>query len=119
MSIRQPSGERSARCWWIGSLASAARIRERACEADFEGVRSDGHESDDDAHGRHEERYVTVIYDPTGLPPDTTSYSRQLSQHNSKYGVVSSRLGPDSAPIVRATLGVRLGGRPLDGLDRQ
>jgi predicted transposase YbfD/YdcC len=45
-------------------------VFERACEADFEGVRSDGHESVDDDHGRHEERYVTVIYEPTGLPAD-------------------------------------------------
>jgi predicted transposase YbfD/YdcC len=43
---------------------------DRACEADFEGVRSDGHESVEDGHGRHEERYVTVIYDPPGRPPD-------------------------------------------------
>jgi predicted transposase YbfD/YdcC len=43
---------------------------DRACESDFEGVRSDGHEEVEDGHGRHEERYVTVIYDPPGLPPD-------------------------------------------------
>jgi predicted transposase YbfD/YdcC len=43
---------------------------DRACEADFAGVRSDGHEQVDDGHGRHEERYVTVVYDPPGLPPD-------------------------------------------------
>src|SRR5215218_6805844 len=41
---------------------------DRACEADFIGVRSDGHESVEDGHGRHEERYVTVVYDPRGLP---------------------------------------------------
>ena len=29
---------------------------DRACEADFVGVRSDGHEEIDDGHGRHEER---------------------------------------------------------------
>jgi predicted transposase YbfD/YdcC len=43
---------------------------DRACEAEFAGVRSDGHEEVDDGHGRHEERYVTVVYDPPGLPPD-------------------------------------------------
>ncbi len=43
---------------------------DRACEADFVGVRSDGHESVEGGHGRHEERYVTVIYEPTGLPAD-------------------------------------------------
>ena len=41
---------------------------ERACQADFVGVRSDGHEEIDDGHGRHEERDVAVIYDPPGLP---------------------------------------------------
>ncbi len=43
---------------------------DRACETDFQGIRSDGHEEVDDGHGRHEERYVTVIYDPQGLPSD-------------------------------------------------
>lgn len=42
---------------------------DRACDAEFVGVEHDVHESTDDAHGRHEERYVTVIYDPEGLPP--------------------------------------------------
>src|SRR3954453_15634163 len=50
--------------------AAVEAVFDRACEADFTEVRSDGHESDDEAHGRHEERYVTVVYDPTGLPPD-------------------------------------------------
>jgi predicted transposase YbfD/YdcC len=43
---------------------------DRLIEADFAGVRHDGAEATDDAHGRHEERYVTVIYDPKGLPPE-------------------------------------------------
>jgi predicted transposase YbfD/YdcC len=43
---------------------------DRACEADFIGVRSDFHESADDGHGRREQRCVTVIYDPEGLPAD-------------------------------------------------
>jgi predicted transposase YbfD/YdcC len=42
---------------------------ERACEADFDGVRYDDHGQAEDGHGRHEERYTTVIYDPRGLPP--------------------------------------------------
>jgi predicted transposase YbfD/YdcC len=50
--------------------AAVEAVYDRACEADFEGVRSDRHESVEDGHGRHEERYVTVIYDPSGLPPD-------------------------------------------------
>jgi predicted transposase YbfD/YdcC len=50
--------------------AAVEAVFERACDADFVGVRSDGHEEIDDGHGRHEERYVTVVYDPPGLPPD-------------------------------------------------
>jgi predicted transposase YbfD/YdcC len=48
--------------------AAVEAVFDRACEADFQGVRSDGHEEVEDGHGRHEERYVTVIYDPAGLP---------------------------------------------------
>ncbi len=44
-------------------------VFDRACETDFAGVKHDGHEQAEDGHGRHEERYVTVIYDPQGLPP--------------------------------------------------
>ncbi len=50
--------------------AAVEAIFDRACEADFVGVRTDGHEEVDDGHGRHEERYVTVVYEPTGLPSD-------------------------------------------------
>ncbi len=39
-----------------------------ALEEDFAGVRYDVDASVVDAHGRHEERYVTVIYEPVGLP---------------------------------------------------
>lgn len=45
-------------------------VFDRACEADFAGVEHDGHEAVEDGHGRHEERYVTVIYAPPGLPPE-------------------------------------------------
>jgi predicted transposase YbfD/YdcC len=45
-------------------------VFDRACGADFAGVRHDGHEDVGDGHGRHEERYTTVIYDPQGLPPE-------------------------------------------------
>ena len=52
------------------TLHDAVRaVFDRACEAEFAGVEHDGHESVEDGHGRHEERYVTVIYDPEGLPP--------------------------------------------------
>lgn len=50
--------------------AAVEAVFDRACETDFAGVRSDGHEEVEDGHGRHEERYVTVIRDPAGLPPE-------------------------------------------------
>lgn len=53
-----------------GLSAAVAGVVDRACAADFAGVRFDQHEAVEDGHGRHEERYVTVIYDPDGLPPD-------------------------------------------------
>jgi len=40
---------------------------DRACDEEFAGC--DMAESVEDAHGRHEERYVTVIPEPEGLPP--------------------------------------------------
>lgn len=40
---------------------------DRAAEAEFAGC--DQHEAVEDGHGRHEERYVTVLTDPPGLPP--------------------------------------------------
>src|SRR4051794_23584271 len=50
--------------------AAVERVVETACEAAFVGVAVGGDEAIDDAHGRHEERYVTVIGDPEGIPPD-------------------------------------------------
>lgn len=50
--------------------AAVEAVIGRACDDDFTGARSDGHESVEDGHGRHEERYVTVIYDPAGLPDE-------------------------------------------------
>jgi predicted transposase YbfD/YdcC len=49
---------------------AVSAVFDRACEADFAGMKHDGHESVDDTHGRHEERYTTVVYDPEGLPPE-------------------------------------------------
>jgi predicted transposase YbfD/YdcC len=43
-------------------------IFDQACVANFDGIKHQCHESFTDAHGRHEERYVTVILDPVGLP---------------------------------------------------
>ena len=50
--------------------AAVAAVFGRACDDDFAGVRSDGHEEIEDGHGRHEERDVTVVSDPAGLPAE-------------------------------------------------
>jgi len=41
-----------------------------ACERDFVGVAMDGQATVEDGHGRHEERYVTVLTAPEGLPDE-------------------------------------------------
>jgi predicted transposase YbfD/YdcC len=53
-----------------GLRAAVEAVFERAWEADFAGVRSDGHAAVEAGHGRQEERYVTAIADPEGLPSD-------------------------------------------------
>jgi predicted transposase YbfD/YdcC len=50
--------------------AAVERVFEAACEADFAGVAVSGGEESDDAHGRHEERYTTVIGLPAGIPAE-------------------------------------------------
>jgi predicted transposase YbfD/YdcC len=51
------------------SLSGAVEaVFARACERDFVGVAQDGDAAVAGGHGRHEERYVTVIADPEGLP---------------------------------------------------
>jgi predicted transposase YbfD/YdcC len=53
------------------TLHEAVRaVFDRACETAFADVRCDRHESIEEKHGRSEERYVTVIYDPVGWPAD-------------------------------------------------
>ena len=53
------------------TLAAAVEAAfDAAGAADFTGARSDFHEAVEDGHGRHEERRVTVLYDPPGLPAD-------------------------------------------------
>ena len=47
--------------------AAVVAAFDRAAEGEFAGC--DQHEAVEDGHGRHEERYVTVLSDPTGLPP--------------------------------------------------
>ena len=46
--------------------AAVVAAFDRAAEGEFAGC--DQHESVANGHGRHEERYVTVIHDPQGLP---------------------------------------------------
>ena len=46
------------------------RVFEAACDADFVGVATSGGEEVGDAHGRHEERYTTVIHAPAGIPAE-------------------------------------------------
>jgi predicted transposase YbfD/YdcC len=50
--------------------AAVERVFADACERDFAAVSHDGDATVDDEHGRHEERYVTVIRDPQGLPKE-------------------------------------------------
>jgi predicted transposase YbfD/YdcC len=42
----------------------------RLVDADFEGIEHDTHARVEDGHGRPEERYVTVVVDPAGLPAE-------------------------------------------------
>src|SRR5215207_9486290 len=48
--------------------AAVERVVEAACEADLVGM--EGGEEVDDAHGRHEERYVGVFKNPEGIPTE-------------------------------------------------
>lgn len=51
------------------TLAAAVRAAfDRACDGDFAGVRHDTFHQSEAGHGRQEERSVTVLYDPDGLP---------------------------------------------------
>jgi predicted transposase YbfD/YdcC len=51
-------------------LDATEAVFTHACECDFVGVAQDGGAVVEDGHGRHEERYVTVVYDPEGLPDE-------------------------------------------------
>ena len=53
-----------------GLLAAVEGAFADACGRDFAGVAVDTHESADGGHGRREERYVTVIAAPVGLPKE-------------------------------------------------
>ena len=70
--------------------AAIEAVFDRACDDDFVGVRCDEHEAVEDGHGRHEERSVTVIYDPDGLPaawPDVAA----VVQVNRERGIGGKR----------------------------
>lgn len=51
-----------------GLEAAVEEVFRRACEADFVGFDSDTHATSERGHGRVEERCVTVIRDPRGIP---------------------------------------------------
>ena len=67
-------------------------VFDRACGADFEGVDHDGDASAGRGHGRHEERYVAVIYDPEGLPPEWPDVAAvvQVNRERTAGGVTAS-----------------------------
>ena len=56
-------------------LAAVEQVFADACDADFAGVRFDQHATVETGHGRIEERYVTVIGDPAGLPAEWSDAS--------------------------------------------
>jgi predicted transposase YbfD/YdcC len=51
-------------------LDATEAVFTQACACDFVGVAEDGDAVVEDGHGRHEERYVTLVYDPEGLPDE-------------------------------------------------
>ena len=53
-------------------LAAVEGVFAGACDRDFAEVPHDANGAVGDGHGRHEERYVTVIRDPNGLPDGWT-----------------------------------------------
>jgi len=50
--------------------AAVEKVFADACATDFEGVSFTQHSTIDDRHGRHEERCITVIENPLGIPAD-------------------------------------------------
>ena len=88
-----------------------------ACDTDFQGVAYSQHETVEKGHGRHEERYVTVIENPNGLPdkwPDVTAViqvnrERDVKGKNTStthYYLTSLKADPKAKPGDRArTLG--------------
>lgn len=111
--------------------AAVEAVFDQACEAEFVGVEHDGHEAIEDGHGRHEERYVSVVSDPVGIPegwPDvaavvqvnrvregggkraqTTHY--YLSSHRAKAEILDFRRNSTWSCPSTATAGVHAAGR--------
>jgi predicted transposase YbfD/YdcC len=73
-------------------LAAVEAAFADAVAADFAGVSYSQHESVEDGHGRHEERYVTVIEDPAGLPAGWADVAAvvQVNRERSVNGVNAS-----------------------------
>ena len=96
-------------------------VFERAVEADFRRVKYDTHASVEDGHGRHEERYVTVIYGPKGLPEGWADVralihvgrERELEGRNAStsHYYITSRAGTaeELAGLIRGHWGVENG----------
>jgi predicted transposase YbfD/YdcC len=64
--------------------AACAAAVDAAGDADFATARVDFHETVEDGHGRHEERRVTVLYDPLGLPPEWPDVAAVVQVHRER-----------------------------------
>ena len=60
--------------------AAVRRVFEQALATDFPEGDIDWDQTIEDGHGRHEERYVTVIADPAGLPADWPDVAVNIPQ---------------------------------------
>jgi predicted transposase YbfD/YdcC len=87
---------------------------ERALDGDFAGYRHDAWATEEDGHGRHEGRYVTVLYDPPGLPdgwPDVaavvmvTRERQGGGQHTCEAGYYLTSLGGTAAELGKLVRG--------------
>ena len=91
--------------------AAVKQVFAEACAKDFAGPTFTQHATVEDGHGRHEERYVTVIADPQGLPegwPDAKAVvpvnrEREVDGQNvtTSHSYLSSHRGPAKEPRQR------------------
>ena len=88
-----------------GLHAAVAAAFERAGEAEFEGCPMTA--SVEDGHGRHEERYVTVIKNPTGLPDGWTAVRTWAVRPRVRPTSTSPAcgMGPGRWPVTSAVTG--------------